>query len=257
MIDKVRLGNTGLEASRLSIGTGTHGVFGRSSQTRKLGTELPDLLQYAYDRGINWFDTADQYGSHKSVGQAAHRIGRDKVIITSKTIAQTAAWARKDLDRFRRELNTDYIDIVLMHCMLHRWWNRVLRPVMDVLSEAQQKGIVRAVGVSNHDLGALRTTVQEPWVQIVLARYNPLGQSMEAAPEVVLPLLQQMHADGKAIYGMKVMAVGAMRGRTREAMRFQLDAGCMDAFTIGMESRAEVDENVDTLEQLLHPAVPA
>ena len=73
---------------------------------------------------------------------------------------------------------------------------------------------------------------------------------MEAKPEVVLPLLREMHEQGKGIYGMKVMSVGEMRGRARDAIRYQLDAGCMDAFVIGMESRAEIDENVRLTDEL-------
>ncbi len=250
MIRQVPLGRTGLTVSQMAIGTGTHGVFGRSAQTRKLKGGLTDLLQYSYDQGITWFDTADQYGSHPHVADALKRIGRERVVVTSKTIAQTAGWARKDLDRFRRELDTDYIDIVLMHCMLHRFWNRTLRGVMDVLSEAKSRGIVRAVGVSNHDFGALRTTVDETWPDVVLVRYNPLGRHMEATPQQVLPLMQTMHQQGKGIYTMKVLSVGEMPGRTRDALRFQLDAPCVDAFVIGMESQADVDENVRTLEEL-------
>ncbi|MHB2019476.1 MAG: aldo/keto reductase [Candidatus Xenobia bacterium] len=246
---RVMLGRTGIEVSQMAIGTGTHGFLGSSAQTRLGEDKLVDLLEYAYERGITWFDAADQYGSHRAVAEAVRRIGRDKVVLTTKTVAQTAGWVRKDIERFRLELDTDHLDIVLLHCMMHPWWNRLLRPVMNVLSEYQAKGIIRAVGVSNHEFGALKTTAKEPWVEVVLARLNPLGRHMEAKPEQVLPLLREMHDAGKGVYGMKVMAVGEMKS-AREAIQYQLDSGCMDAFVIGMESRAEVDENVRLLEDL-------
>lgn len=253
-MEKVVLGRTGIEVSRLCIGTGTSGIGGASNQTRKLGHEgLVDLLVYAHSRGITWFDTADQYGTHVHVGEAMRRIGREKVVITTKTIAQTGGWVRKDLDRFRRELDTDYIDIVLLHCLMHPWWSKLMRPVMKYLSELKEKGVIRAVGCSNHNFGALKAAAAEPWVDVVLARINPWGKHMEARPDQVLPVLQKMHDDGKGIYGMKVLGAGDMRDKRREAFAFQLGLKCVDAFVVGMESKAEVDENLELLSTVTAP----
>lgn len=223
-MQRVLLGNTGIEVSQLCIGTGTSGWGGSSNQTRKLGFQgLADLLVYAYERGITLIDTADQYGSHPHIREAFKRIPRDQIVIATKTVARTANQMKSDLDRFRQELGTDYLDIVLLHCMMNQNWNVQLRAVMDVLSEAKEQGIVRAVGCSNHDFGALCTAAQEPWVEVVLARINPKGVYMEGKPSTIIPVIQQMKANGKGVYGMKVMGQGQLRRDPKSAIRYQLD----------------------------------
>ena len=112
-----------VEVSRLAQGSGTNGVGGSSNQTRKLGLKgLADLMQAAYDQGITFWDCADQYGTHPHVKEALKRVPREKVAILTKTHASTEKEARADLDRFRRELDTDYLDILLLHCMTDGDW---------------------------------------------------------------------------------------------------------------------------------------
>jgi aryl-alcohol dehydrogenase-like predicted oxidoreductase len=124
LMQRVILGNTGIEVSKLCIGTGTLGWGGGSNQTRKLGLNgLADLLVYAYEQGIAFIDTADQYGSHPHIREALKRIPREKVVITTKTTARNAKRMKSDLDRFRKELGTDYLDIVLLHCMRNKGVN--------------------------------------------------------------------------------------------------------------------------------------
>src|SRR5574341_999666 len=113
----------GITLSRLAIGTGTNGIGGSSNQTRKLGIRgVADLFRAAYDQGINFWDSADQYGTHPHLREALKSIPRDKVVILTKTHASTGKEMRADLDRFRRELNSDYLDILLLHCMMDADW---------------------------------------------------------------------------------------------------------------------------------------
>ncbi|MBZ5515750.1 MAG: aldo/keto reductase [Acidobacteriia bacterium] len=237
--DTVALGKTGIQATRLACGTGTVG-FNHSSNQAKLGIQgLADLLCAGYDQGIRFIDCADAYGTHPHVAAALKRIPREKVTILTKSWARDAAGMRSDLDRFRRELSTDYIDILLMHCLSQDDWPTRYRPVMDVLSEAKAKGLIRAHGCSCHTIGALRAAAREPWVEVDLARLNPIGSHMDADPETVVAVLREMRAAGKGIIGMKILGQGDMRHRQDEALKYALSAKVLDAFTIGAESRAE------------------
>jgi len=146
---------------------------------------------------------------------------------------------RADLDRFRQELDTDYLDIVLMHCLEEADWTTKYRGVMDVLSEAREKGIIRAHGCSCHTLQALRAAAKSPWVQVDFARINPIGSHMDGDPEGVVRVLREMKAAGKAVVGMKILGQGDMRDRVDEALKYALSLGVLDAFTIGAESRPE------------------
>jgi aryl-alcohol dehydrogenase-like predicted oxidoreductase len=237
--DIVPLGHTGIKTSRLACGTGTIGGGHHSHQTA-LGIQgLADLLVQGYDQGLRFFDAADSYGSHPHVAAALKKLPREKITVLSKSDSRDAAGMRADIDRFRKELGTDYVDILLMHCMTDDDWTERYKPVMDVISEAQEKGIIRAHGCSCHTIGALRTAAKSPWVQVMLSRVNPIGSHMDADPDTVVATLRAGREAGKAIIGMKILGEGDMRSRVDEALKYSLSLGVLDAFTIGAENRNE------------------
>jgi 1-deoxyxylulose-5-phosphate synthase len=237
--DTVVIGRTGIKTSRLAMGTGTVGSGHHSNQTA-LGIDgLSGLLLNGYDQGLRFFDAADSYGSHPHVAEALKHVPRDKVTVLTKTWARDAKTAREDLDRFRRELGTDYIDICLMHCLTEANWTEQYKGVMDVFSEAKQKGTIRAHGCSCHSIEALRAAAKSPWVEVDLVRINPIGSHMDADPATVINVIKEMRAAGKGIIGMKILGQGDMRNRQDEALKFALGLGLLDAFTIGAESKSE------------------
>jgi predicted aldo/keto reductase-like oxidoreductase len=241
--DRVKLGPMKVELSRLAMGTGTNGSGGSSNQTKKLGVRgIADLFRAGYDTGLTFWDSADQYGSHPHLREALKGVKREKVTILSKTHSSTAAEMRADLDRFRKELNTDYIDILLLHCMVDGNWPEKKKGAMEVISEAREKGIVRTHGTSCHTLEALKAAAASDWVQVDLARINPAGVAMDAKPEIVIPVLREMKAKGKGVIGMKILGAGRLRDRADECLQFALSLDCVDCFTIGAESRAELED---------------
>jgi aryl-alcohol dehydrogenase-like predicted oxidoreductase len=250
MIPQVALGDTGLRVSRLCIGTGTSGWGGHSNQTRLGFDRLVDLLCFAYDRGITFWDLADQYGSHPHAAAALRRIGRENVVLTTKTVSRTPAEIHQDLDRFRRELETDTLDIVLLHCLTDPGWVEKLGSVMEDLSKAKERGILRAVGVSCHNFGAFQAAAACDWVEVVLARINYAGLHMDASPEEVIPVLERMHRRGKGVYGMKVMGAGQLGSDPERALQFALNLDCLDAIVIGMEGEEQIDGNLNLLRRL-------
>lgn len=239
--DVVTLGRTGIRVSRLAQGTGTFGFGKRSNQTRRLGERgLSELLVEGVDSGLSLWDLADQYGSHPHARRALQTVKRDHVTILTKTTARTEQEMRDDLDRFRREIGTDHLDIVLLHCMLDADWPKERAGAMAVLADAKARGIIRAHGVSCHDLGALRAAAASDWVDVDLARLNPAGMHMEAEPQTVVSVLRTMKRAGKGVIGMKILGQGDLRGRMDEALRFALAQDVLDAFTIGTESPQEL-----------------
>ena len=251
-MQQVMLGSSGIEVSRLCIGTGTVGWNGSSNQTRQLGTEgLIDLLCYSYDSGVRFWDTADQYGSHPHVRGALRVLPRDQVVITTKTTSRTPAGIKDDVERFLRELGTDYADIVLLHCLTEHDWATRYQDCMEALSACKDEGKIRAVGVSCHDFTAFKLAAVSPWVEVVLARINYAGVLMDASPEEVIPVMDEMAARGKGIYGMKVYGAGKLLDDCRKALEYVLDLPSVAAIVLGMENKAEVDENVELMESLV------
>jgi aryl-alcohol dehydrogenase-like predicted oxidoreductase len=245
--DQVVLGRSGLKTSLIGMGTGSHGVQHSSNQVKLGHDKFVKLVHHAYDQGITYFDTADQYGSHIYLRDAFKGLPRDRLFIQSKTRATTAEMAKADVERLREELGVDYLDTLLMHCMTKESWPTDFRPVMDVLSGAKGKGHVRAVGVSCHGLAPLRAAVGCNWVEIDLARINPVGGSkgrMDGTPEEVSGCLKAMHNQGKGILGMKILAEGTLKRPEEQlkSLRFVLGLGCVEAMVIGFESPEQIDQ---------------
>ncbi|HIC69363.1 MAG TPA: aldo/keto reductase, partial [Candidatus Latescibacteria bacterium] len=163
--------------------------------------------------------------------------------------------AEADIDRFLRELGTDYLDIVLMHCLTSADWSKSKRGIMEALTAAKAAGKIRAHGVSCHDLGAFEVAADEPWVEVVLARINYGGHHMDSPPATIIPIIERMADNGKGVYGMKVIGAGELDDDARNAIHYVLDLPSIEAITIGMISQAEVDENVGWVEE--HALTPA
>jgi aryl-alcohol dehydrogenase-like predicted oxidoreductase len=254
---EVPLGNTGIVMSRVGQGTGMHGGNRQSDHTRMGFEKLVRQFHHAYDRGVTFFDLADLYGTHIYCREALRSIPREKVTILTKL------WTRYDdldpdteagvirrvaaatLQRFRHELTTDYLDIVLLHCMNTAEWPAKMAPYMDALAEAKEKKLVRAVGVSCHDLGAMRTAATCPWVDVVLARINQVGGKrvrMDGTVEEVVSVLRDIKANGKAVIGMKILGEGILADQKEECIRFAQNLGLLDTMTIGFEAPEQVDE---------------
>jgi aryl-alcohol dehydrogenase-like predicted oxidoreductase len=240
--DRVVLGNTQIEVSRLAMGSGTRGYGGSSDQTR-LGLEgFSALLVESYDRGITFWETADQYGAHAHLKRAIAAVGRQNVVILTKTHARTEAELGSDLERFLAELGIDYIDIVLLHNRQSATWTDECAGAMSALSDAKQRGVIRAHGVSCHTLAALQLAARTPWVDVDLARINPAGVEMDADPATVVSVLREMKSAGKGVIGMKILGQGALGDQLDAAIGHAVALDCIDGFTIGFRSRHELEE---------------
>lgn len=253
------LGNTGIKMSRMGFGTGVKSGRKKSLMTKKGYAEFVGMFQHCYDRGVTFFDLADWYGSHPYCREALRSIPRDKVSIMTKfwfrsdgdipslSVAHRKQSARKALERYLNELETDYLDMLLLHCLVKKDWIEEMQPYMDVFSKAKEDGKVRALGVSCHDFGAMQTAAELPWVDVMLARSNPYGVMCDASPEEVLTLLQKARSNGKGIIGMKIYGEGKLVDKREECMKYAQTSGVLDAMTIGAVSKEQVDENLQLM----------
>ena len=170
------------------------------------------------------------------------RVPREKVTILTKTNSKTKEGVKAVLDRFRKELGTDYIDIVLLHAVSNPDWPRTHKGGMEALTEARESGLIKAHGTSCHSIAALRAAADEPWVMVDLARFNPAGARMDDNVPTVTEVLKQMKANGKAIVAMKVYGAGRLVDKKNEALRFQAQNTFIDAFTLGIQSYEQLKD---------------
>ena len=251
-VDQVTLGKTGLKLSRLGIGTGSKG----GSIQRALGSDgFNRLVRYAYDQGITYIDTAQNYRTHAMIGEAIKGLPREKLFIQSK-MPGVPEKPLEVLDQYRKELGVDYIDSVLSHCAVTKDWEQERKRILDALEEAKDKKIIRAHGVSCHSMPALTKAAQLDWVDVHLVRVNPQGAHMDTPAEAwdavsgeahVSPVLEQLRVMRKnrhGIIGMKIIGNGDFTKPEdrEESIRFAMQPSLVDAVVIGFKSTAEIDE---------------
>ena len=259
-LQKITLGKTGITTTLLGMGTGYNGYNNSSSITRAGVAEK--VIRYAYDRGIRFFDCADAYGTHPFTARALKDIPRESYTINTKIMLNQRASrdsanpdANLIVDRFRKELNTDYIDIVQLHLMTSGTWPDEHKRQMDILDSLKAKGIIRAHGVSIHSLPAMEAAAASPWVDVTHVRINPFGASMDSPkPEAVTPVIEKLHKSGKGIIAMKVFGNGSFRDDTQkldQSLKFVLGLGAVDMIIIGFEQTDQIDNCIERMRKVL------
>ncbi|MDX1284473.1 MAG: aldo/keto reductase [Draconibacterium sp.] len=257
-IDVVKFGETGLEVPRVALGTGSYG-YRHTSQQHKLGEKtFVKLAKYAYEKGLRFYETADMYGTHEFVGAAMKQVPREDITLLSKVMVyQHGNWYtpepfQKSIDRFRKELQTDYVDVLLLHCMVNTEWPDEYKRYMDNFSEAKEKGIIKKVGLSCHDFGALQIAAESDWADILLARINYDGAKMDASPQKVMPVLQKAKESGKGVIGMKVFGCGDLTTdeQREKSLNYVIKSKNVHAMTIGFKNNDEIDDAVSRINRI-------
>jgi aryl-alcohol dehydrogenase-like predicted oxidoreductase len=216
------------------------------------------LAESAYDSGITFFDVADTYGSHTYLREALKIIPREKVVILTKIWTAPNDWFAVQetsivLDRFRREIGTDYLDIVLLHCQVSPNWLTETQRMRDALSQAKAKGLIRAHGVSCHTFEALKAAAASDWVDILLARINHTGSAMDDTPQNVMPVLKQAHDRGAGVIGMKIFGAGTLANESQRqiSLEYVWKSGYVDAMTIGFENVGQIGDTINRVNGIL------
>ena len=248
----ITVGKSGLKTTLLGMGTGYSG-YNRSSNITRAGRDSAiALIRYAYESGIRFFDCADAYGTHPHTMEALKGFPRESYTLCSKILVSRSGVTSAEnpdadivVDRFRKELDTDYIDLIQIHLMTSGKWTDEQKKQMDILETLKAKKIIRAHGVSVHSLDAMRAAAASPWVDVIHCRINPFGVSMDSSdPGEVVPVIEQMHKSGKGIIGMKLIGNGSYRDDSEKidkTISFVLGLGSVDVIIIGFEFPQQID----------------
>ena len=249
--ETVELGKTGIKTTLLSMGTG---IKGGSALTRNMEREQAvKLIREVYERGVRFFDLADSYKTHGLVCEALSSYPRSDYVIFTKLTPRRrptdegephGAEAEAAVMRYLEELKTDYIDGLL----LHGWgfsgtWNTEHSEYMTVFAKLKERGIIRAHGISSHSLDAVKTAVNESWVETILVRLNAHGVNMDDTVEKVEPEVKKLHQAGKGVYAMKVFGEGAFADDDEmkdKSIDYVLSLGAVDAMTIGFDKISDI-----------------
>lgn len=252
----VTLGKTGIKTTLLGMGTGYSG-YNRSSNITRAGV-AESLIRTAYEKGVRYFDCADSYGTHPFTTSALKGVARESYVIGTKMWITSGGIPDTDkgfpltvVDRFRKELNTDYLDLVQLHCMTEGDWIQKYSRHMDELEELKAKKIIRAHGVSVHSFEALEAAAASPWVDVIHVRINPFGENMDKKdPSLVVPVIEKFHKAGKGVIAMKLIGGGRLRDDSEkidQSLRFVLGLGTVDMLIIGFEKPEHIDNYIDRI----------
>jgi aryl-alcohol dehydrogenase-like predicted oxidoreductase len=259
-LQPVNLGRSGIRTTRLGMGTGFSG-YNRSSSITRAGV-AENMIRQAYEKGIRFFDCADTYGTHTYTAAALKNYPRESYVISSKIWTGPGGVPEKErpdadiiVDRFRRELKTDYIDMIQVHCMTDAGWTETYKRQLDILDKLKKKKIIRAHGVSVHSLGAMKTCIDNPWVDVVHCRINAFGEAMDNPdPSVVAGVIEKLHKAGKGVIGMKLIGNGKFRNdpeKIDESLKYVLGLGTVDMIIVGFEQPEQIDDYLGRMRRTL------
>ncbi len=261
-LQKVKLGKSGLETTLIGFGTGVNATNRSAALTRQDHSESLAALRHAYERGIRMYDAADAYGTHQIVAEAMKSMEREEVMLSTKMWVQRGGIPEPErpdadvvIERFRKELNTDYIDLVQLHMMTTSNWTDTWKKQMDILENLKSKGIIRAHGTSVHSLDGMRAALESPWVDVVHVRINPYGIAMDKPePEEVVDIIHKLHAAGKGVIGMKLVGAGRLSNepeRIDNSLKFVTGLGSVDMMIVGFERKEQIDNYLGRVENVL------
>ncbi len=260
--DWVTLGRSNVKVTRLAFGTGSR----NGAVQRELGQDgFTRLVRYAYDRGIRFFETAESYhGMPEMLGTALKGLPRDSYrLLTKYSTPPYGPPPAEKIDTYRRQLNSEYIDILLLHCLRPPAWQQDYLPLQDAMSEAKDKKIILSHGASVHGLPALRTFPGNPWLDIAMIRMNHTGIHMDTEQlrdtadlgkvDEVVEHTKAVHQQGMGVISMKLVGEGSFTDfadRDR-AMKFAMNLGCVDCVTLGFKNTVEIDEAIDRMARVM------
>ncbi|HQA42810.1 MAG TPA: aldo/keto reductase [Verrucomicrobiota bacterium] len=259
--DQVALGRTGVTLSRLGFGTGSNS----GKVQRDLGRQTFErLIRYGYDKGITYIDAAQSYQTFEWIGGAIKGLPRERLFIQSKIPGQPED-VLDAIDKHRKAFDTDYIDSMLIHCMVKPGWTDPFKRVMEGFDQAKEKKWIRARGVSCHSLPALQTATASDWTDVHLVRLNPQGASMDTPEETwnarseashvpaVVSEIKEMRRRGHGVIGMKLIGDGAFQTpeEREKSIGYVMGSGLCDAVVIGFKSTAEIDEAIERIDRAL------
>lgn len=234
------LGKSGIEVSELCFGSLTMSSF----QANLSLEEGAELLQYGYEKGINFIDTAEIYENYHFIHQALKSIPRDKLVIATKAYSYDQKTADESLNKALRELDTDYIDIFLLHEQESEHTLRGHKEALETLFKRKEEGYIRSVGISSHFIQCIQASQFYKEIEIIHPIINFKGIGIQdGSKEEMLKAIQERHEQGIGIYSMKALGGGHLIKDHRKAIEWIRNIDYIDATAVGMQTKEEIDYN--------------
>ncbi|QUH26683.1 aldo/keto reductase [Serpentinicella alkaliphila] len=241
-MERYALGNSGINVSKLCFGSLTMGPL----QVNMSPEEGGKLLIHGYEKGINFVDTAELYGTYEHIKYALKEIKREEYVIATKSYSYDYNTAEKSLSKALKEMNTDYIDIFLLHEQESEHTLRGHVEAFEYFLKMKEKGYIRALGISSHTIAAVKASLKIKEIEILHPIVNMSGLGIQDGTiESMISVLNEGYNMGKGIYGMKPLGGGHLIKKFKESFGFILAQKYLHSIAIGMQSMEEIDVNVN------------
>ncbi len=240
-MEKRILGNTGLEVTELCFGALPMGPLQKDLTVE----QSAKIIERALLKGVNFIDTAEMYKTYEPIAMAMKNTGV-RPIIASKSNKKTYEGMEAAVNEALSMLNIDYIDIFHLHAA--REGVNVFELFADALNcliDMKKQGKVKHIGISTHSAAVAHIAADHPSIDVVFPIINMQGLGiLDGTKEEMITGIKKLHAAGKGVYLMKVLAGGGLIGNYHEAMQYARDIKDYSSIAVGMTSLAEVDYNV-------------
>jgi len=233
------LGNTGYNVSRLCFGTLTIGPLQNNLPVLKGA----GLLRSAYEQGVNFYDTAELYGTYKYIKKAF--LPQQDVVITGRSYAYDAKTAKFSLEKFLKETGRERAEIFLLHEQESEYTLKGHAEAIEYFLKKKKEGLIGCLGISTHYIAAVRAVMKHPELDVVHPLINFSGVGIaDGTKEEMENAIFDAYAAGIGIYSMKSLGGGNLLEHRDEAFAYIRDLPCIHSVAVGMRSEDELKYNV-------------
>jgi len=244
------LGNTGIIVSRLCFGSLTIGPLQANLEIN----EGADLISKALNGGINFIDTAKFYNTYPYIKRALENANRDDIVISSRSYDYTYEGMKESVEESLRELEIDHIDIFGLHEQESIYTLRGHSEAIEYLKEAKSKGLIRAIGVSTHNISVVEAVCNMKEIDVIHPILNHAGLGIgDGSVDDMLKAIEKAKSAGKGIYTMKPLGGGNLIEDTKTCFDFLLSNNNIDSIAVGMQWEDEITANIAVFEGRVVP----
>lgn len=203
------------------------------------------VLQRGVELGATWWDTSEDYSNYSLLARAMADYPRELLTISTKSNALNLFDGHASVNQALREFQTDYLDIVFLHCVQDDFDLVRRRGCLEALLGAKEKGKIRAIGFSSHYARMIDAAAQMAEIDVVMAPWNIYGRLPgKDAPVEMEHAIHHAFTKGKGVVLMKLLAYGELSSILDEAIHAGVRFAQKQALCIGISSVDELEADI-------------
>lgn len=235
-----RLGKSELTVSKLCFGSLTISPLQRNLSVK----QSENILLHAFEHGVNFIDTAALYDNYHQIKGALKQWGRHKIHIASKSYAYSEHTAKKSLEEALTGLDTDYIDLFMLHEQESEHTLRGHQEAIDFFLQKKKEGVIRSFGISTHFIAGVKAAVNHGAIDVIHPIVNHQGLGIvDGDITGMLQAIGEAKKKDMGIFAMKPLGGGHLLSDFQKSFDYVLNLKDVDSIAVGMQSVEEVEVN--------------